>query len=116
LIFLEGYHKGGNEFLIYVVQITRDETRISCVMVETKEQSKQWMHTNSPNTSENSNKLLYLRRLMATIIRDRKGVLMVEFMQQGISVTSEVYCETKNLHGAIQNKRQNADIHCSASP
>jgi hypothetical protein len=32
--------------------------------------------------------------------------VMVEFMQQGTTVTSEVYCETlKELRRAIQNKR-----------
>jgi transposase len=43
---------------------------------------------------------------MATVFWDRKGVLMVEFMQQGTTLTSEVYCETlKKLHRAIRNKR-----------
>jgi hypothetical protein len=39
--------------------------------------------------------------------QDRKGVVMVEFMQQGTTIMSEVYCETlKKLHRpAIQNKR-----------
>jgi transposase len=33
-------------------------------------------------------------------------VLMIEFMQQGTTITSEVYCETLwKLHRAIQNKR-----------
>jgi histone-lysine N-methyltransferase SETMAR len=35
----------------------------------------------------------------------RKGVLMVEFMQRGMTITSEMYCETlKRLHSDIQNK------------
>jgi hypothetical protein len=29
---------------------------------------------------------------MATAYWDREGVLMVEFMQQGIALSSEVYC------------------------
>jgi hypothetical protein len=44
---------------------------------------------------------------METVFWDRKKVLMVEFMQQGTTITSEVYCETlKKLHRAIQNKRR----------
>jgi hypothetical protein len=44
---------------------------------------------------------------MAAVFWDRKGVLLVEFMQQGTTVTSEVYCETlKKMRGAIQNKRR----------
>jgi hypothetical protein len=31
---------------------------------------------------------------MATVLWDRKGVLMVEFMQQGTTIMSEVYWET----------------------
>jgi histone-lysine N-methyltransferase SETMAR len=42
---------------------------------------------------------------MAAVVLDRKGVLMVEFMQQGTTV-SEIYCETlKKIHRAIQSKR-----------
>jgi hypothetical protein len=46
LTFLEWYCKDGNEFLNHIV--TGDETWVSCVKAETKEQSKQWMHTHSP--------------------------------------------------------------------
>jgi hypothetical protein len=43
------YHKDSDEFLSHVVRITGDETWVSFVNVETKEQSKQWMHTYPPN-------------------------------------------------------------------
>jgi hypothetical protein len=46
------------------------------------------------------------RKLKATVFWDRKGVLM-EFMQQGTTIMSEVYCKTlKYLHRAIQNKKR----------
>jgi hypothetical protein len=45
LTFLERYHKDGDEFLHYTVQVTGDETWVSCVNVETKEQAKQWLYT-----------------------------------------------------------------------
>jgi transposase len=39
--------------------------------------------------------------------QDRKGALIVEFMRQGTTITSEVYCETlRKLSRAIQNKRR----------
>jgi hypothetical protein len=47
LTCLERYHQGGNEFLNHIV--TGDENWASCVNVETKEQSNQWMHTHLPN-------------------------------------------------------------------
>jgi hypothetical protein len=93
LIFLERYHKDGNEFLNHIMQVT-DETWVSFVNVETKEQSKQWMHTHSPNKLKKF-KQTSARKLLATVFWDRKGVLMVEFLQQGTAITSEMYC-TRN--------------------
>jgi hypothetical protein len=75
------------------------------VNVETKEHPKQWMHTHSPNKPKKF-KQTSARKPMAAVSWDRKGVLLVEFMQQGTTITSEVYFETlKKLHRAIQNKR-----------
>jgi hypothetical protein len=60
---------------------------------------------------------------MATVFWDIKGVLLMEFMQQWTTITSEDYCETqKVLHKAIQNKRRGmltpgvVLLHESASP
>jgi hypothetical protein len=46
----------GDEFLKHI--ITGDETWVSFVNVGTKEQSKQWLHTHSPNKPKNLNKPL----------------------------------------------------------
>jgi histone-lysine N-methyltransferase SETMAR len=38
---------------------------------------------------------------------DRKGILLVEFLPQGSTVNTGIYCHTlKKLHHAVQNKRQ----------
>jgi hypothetical protein len=87
--FLERYHKHGDIFLINIIHVTGDETWVSFMNVETKEQSKQWMHTHSPNKPKNFQQTS-ARKLMATVF-ERKGVLMVEFMQQGTTVKSQVY-------------------------
>jgi histone-lysine N-methyltransferase SETMAR len=44
---------------------------------------------------------------MTTVFRGRKGVLMVEFVQQGTTITLEVHCETqkKKPVRVIHNKR-----------
>jgi hypothetical protein len=82
-----------------------DETWISFVNVEIKEQSKQWMHTHSPNKLKKFKLTLSARKLMATVFWDRKGVLVVELMQQGTTTMTEVYCETrKELCRTMQNK------------
>jgi hypothetical protein len=91
LIFLERHQKDGYEFLNHIVRVTGDETWVSFVNVETKEQSKQWMH--------------------------RKEALMVEFTQQWTTITSEVYCETlKILCKAIQNTKHGVLLHENARP
>jgi hypothetical protein len=40
---------------------------------------------------------------METVLCDEKGVPMMEFMQQGTTIMSEVYCETlkKNCIGSF---------------
>jgi hypothetical protein len=47
LDFLEQHHKYDHEFLNHIA--TGDDIWVSFVNVETKELSKQWMHTHSPN-------------------------------------------------------------------
>jgi hypothetical protein len=41
------------------------------------------MHTHSPNKPKKVKQALSARKLMANDFWDRKGVLIVEFMQQG---------------------------------
>jgi hypothetical protein len=38
MTFLELYHKDGDEFLSHIIRVTSDETWVSSVKVETKEQ------------------------------------------------------------------------------
>jgi hypothetical protein len=54
--FLERYHNDGDEFLNHIVRVTGDKTWVSFVNVEAKEQSDQWMHTQSPNKPKILNK------------------------------------------------------------
>jgi transposase len=43
---------------------------------------------------------------MAIVFWDRKGMPTGEFMQQGTTITLQVYCKTvQKLHRALQNKR-----------
>jgi hypothetical protein len=55
---------------------------------------------------------------METVFWDRKGVLLMEFMQQGTTIMPQVYCETlKKCIGPFRKKKAwNADIWCSAPP
>jgi hypothetical protein len=43
---------------------------------------------------------------MAAVLWDRKGLLIMQFMQQGTTIMPDGYCETlRKLHRAIQNKK-----------
>jgi hypothetical protein len=62
------------------------------------------IHQTSPKRL--NKRYLSPRKLMATVLWDRKGALMVEFMQQGTTITSEMLCETlQQLRRAIQYKK-----------
>jgi hypothetical protein len=64
-------------------------------------------HTHSKIRRKRLNKrCVPTRTLMTTVIWGKKGVLMVEYMQHGTAISSEVCCETlKELCRDIQNKR-----------
>jgi hypothetical protein len=79
------------------------------VNVENKEQSKQWINTHSPNKPKVF-KQISTRKLMTIVFGDRKGVLMVEFMQQGTRVSG--VCIMKYS----EQKAWNADFRCNAPP
>ena len=43
---------------------------------------------------------------MATVFWDRKGILLIDFLERGLTINADTYCETvRKLRGAIQNKR-----------
>jgi hypothetical protein len=73
------------------------------VTVETKKYSKQWMHTHSRNKPKFLTNFI-ARNLTTIVFWEKKGVLMVEFMQQETTITSEMCCETIKMLRAIQNK------------
>jgi hypothetical protein len=90
LTSIDQYHKDDSEFFRQIIQVTGDETWVLFVNVETKEQSKHWMQTHSPNKPDTF-KQTFVRKLMAAVFWDMKVVLIVEIMQQGTTGMSEVY-------------------------
>ncbi|GFT31828.1 histone-lysine N-methyltransferase SETMAR [Trichonephila clavipes] len=104
LDFLDRYHKEGDQFLERIV--TGDETWVSHITPESKRQSMEWRHTNSP-VRVKAKRTISTRKVMATVFWDRHGVLLVEFMQQGTTINAAAYCTTPTkLRRAIQNKRR----------
>jgi hypothetical protein len=65
------------------------------VNIETKQQSKQWMHTHPPNKPEKFKQMLPVcQKAGGNCILGQEGSSDVEFMQQGTTVASQMCCET----------------------
>jgi hypothetical protein len=76
LTSLELYHKNCNEFFSH--NITDDETWVSFRNFEMEE----WIHIHSSNKMKKLNRhCLLSRKQMGTLFLDRKGLLMLKFMQ-----------------------------------
>ncbi|GFY10141.1 histone-lysine N-methyltransferase SETMAR [Trichonephila clavipes] len=103
LDFLDRYHEG-DQFLERIV--TGDETWVSHITPESKRQSMEWRHTNSP-VRVKAKRTISTRKVMANVFWDRHGVLLVECNQQGTTINAAAYCATlTKLRRAIQNKRR----------
>jgi len=86
--------------------VTGDETWVSYITPESKQQSLHWKRTGSPKKKK-FQQTLSTREIMCTVFWDRQGVLLVEFLPQGTTIISAVYCETlKKLRRAFQHKRR----------
>jgi hypothetical protein len=56
--------------------------------------------------AENFKQNLSARKLVTAVFWDRKGVLMMGFMQQGTTITSKVYCEALKILRRLTQKKK----------
>jgi histone-lysine N-methyltransferase SETMAR len=104
LTFLTRYHADGDTFLNQIV--TGDETWVSHFTPMSKHQSCEWHHLWSPKKPRKFKQVVSMRKIMATVFWDRKGVLLVDFLPKGTTINAQCYCETlRQLRRAIQNQR-----------
>lgn len=104
LDFLTRYAADGDEFLDHIV--TCDETWISHITPESKRDSMQWKHLNSPRVKKFKT-VLSPKKVLATVFWDRRGVIHAEYLKYGNTVNADGYCATlKRVKRAIQNKRR----------
>ena len=48
-----------------------------------------------------------VKKIMATVFWDRKGILLIDFLERGLTINVDAYCETvRKLRRVIQNKRR----------
>jgi len=87
------HQKEGDGMLSHTV--TGDETWVSHITPESKQQSLHWKHTGSPKRKK-FKQTFSTRKIMCTVFWDTQGVLLVEFLPHG-TINSAVYCETKGV-------------------
>jgi len=87
---LERFKRNPKEFLRRVVTV--DETWIHHYTPETKQQSKQRI---SPGESapKKAKTVPSAGKIMATIFRDTNGVILVDFLEKGRTITGQYYSE-----------------------
>lgn len=87
---LEQFKRNSKEFLRRVVTV--DETWIHLYTPETKEQSKQWI---SPGESapKKAKTVPSAEKVMATIFWDANGVILIDFLEKGRTITGKSYSE-----------------------
>lgn len=105
LSFLTRYEQQGDAFLDQIV--TGDETWVCHFTPETKRKSMEWHHPQSPTRPRKFKQSFSMKKVMASVFWDRKGLLLVDFMPQKTTINADAYCETlQRLRRAIQNKRR----------
>lgn len=86
--------------------VTMDETWAHHFDPETKQQSMQWKHTCSPVTFK-FRQVASAGKVMASVFWDIEGVLMIDYMEQGKTVTGAYYATLINqLRSTIKQKRR----------
>jgi len=89
--------------------VTMDETWAHHFDPETQQQSKQWKHVTS---STPFRKIASAGKVMASVFWDSEGVLMIDYLERGKTVTSVYYAELiRKLRSAIKEKRRGKLSH-----
>lgn len=85
--------------------VTGDETWVHHWDPPTKQESMQWVHKGSPPPKKAKTQFSG-GKVMATVFWDAEGILLIEYMPKGTTITGNVYKDTiKNLKAAIHEKR-----------
>ena len=101
---LERFTHDGERFLRSI--ITSDESWVHHYDPESKMQSMQYRHKNSPSP-KNFKVVESARKVLLTILWDMEGIVHIEFLEQGTTINSERYVSTlRALKGRLRRVRQ----------
>jgi histone-lysine N-methyltransferase SETMAR len=99
-----GHFESTPDFLARLV--TEDETWLYIYDPETKEQSKEWRHSGSPRPKKFRTQKS-AKKVMASVFWDKDGILLVDYLPQGSSITGQYYANLLDqLKEAIKKKRR----------
>jgi histone-lysine N-methyltransferase SETMAR len=102
------YKPGGDDFLSTIV--TGDEIWIHHFETETKRQSMEWHHTNSPRKRK-FKAIPSASKIMATVFWDCEVVILIDVLPRGQTINSDVYVETlKKLKKHFRKFRPHKDV------
>ena len=102
LTFLQRYHDG-QHFIDQI--ITGDETWLHHFVPTTKKATMECKHAGSP-TKKKFKVTPSAGKVMATIFWDSCGVILIEYLERGHTVTADRYCATlTRLRDAVRRKR-----------
>ena len=100
---MERFTHDGERFLWSI--ITGDESWVHHYDPESKMQSMQYRHKNSP--APKKFKVASARKVLLTIFWDMEGIVHIEFLEQGTTINSESYVSTlRALKGRLRRVRQ----------
>ena len=69
-----------------------DETWVHHFDKETKQQSKQWKHVQSPPPVK-CRRIASAGKVMASVFWDSEGVIMIEYLEKGETATGQYYAQ-----------------------
>ncbi|KAJ8876576.1 hypothetical protein PR048_021021 [Dryococelus australis] len=108
LTFLLRYADTGEQFVNQIA--TGDETWSHSDNEETKLQVQQWIHAHSPNKPKKFKQTFSNKKRVATVFWDHQGVLLIDFMEPGITINAAAYCVTTTINS--QQTERNTDLRC----
>ena len=104
---LNQYETEGDSFLDRI--ITGDETWCHHYEPESKQQSMEWWHVNSPSKKKFKT-LPSAGKVMCTLFWDRKGVILLDFLGPGQTINSDRYIATlTKLKARISSQAREED-------
>jgi len=99
---LQRYLDERDNFLLSIV--TGDESWFHHFAPETKQQSMEWHHLDSP-TKKKPKTVSSAQKIMGTIFWDAEGCILIEFLETGKTINAARYVQTLlKLHRALWDK------------